>query len=96
MLEDKPVQSAIGRGARAGQERCMSFTKCDDVLCVVQKVDEFAVAPDATLLDGAVIAAPLAPDPLQLVRIETVRSIGDFQQPAAFRAVIKHVSDGIS
>ena len=96
MLEDQPVETAISRRFRSGQQRRVPLSQCHDMPRVIEEIDQLAITPDAALLDGGVVTASLAPDALKELRIQLVVVVSYFQQPAAFWASIDYVGDGIA
>lgn len=94
MFEGDRAEATVSSGAGRGEQRRVAFADSDDVFELAFEGEQFAVAPDAALVERGVAHAALAPKGLQTRGIESFRR-GGFEQTAAFRAVVDDVRDGI-
>jgi hypothetical protein len=93
MLERDVLESAIGRGARRLQKRRVAFAQRDDIGVIVEKGKQFAIAPDAALLERGVRHPPFAPYALERRGVDTREVVLRFEKTAAFRTVVDDVVD---
>ncbi len=61
-LNVMPVQPAVLRRARRLEQRRVAFAQRHHLAVIVQERKQFAIAPDAALVEGRVGHAPLAPE----------------------------------
>src|SRR5205823_1784088 len=93
VLEREPFQLSILRRPRRVENRRVAFAQRHHVAQIVKEGKHLAVSPDAALRKRRVVHAPLAPEPLQPLRIGTGGFISRFQQTAARGAVIDNFAD---
>src|SRR5712691_5636949 len=94
MLERQVVESAVGSGSRRRQQWSVAFAERDHLTKVIQEWDQLAIAPDAALVQREIAGPAVAPDRFERSWIGLPIRVGGFEQSAAPRAVIDHLSNG--
>ncbi len=61
VFERQPIQAAVLSGARRVQQRRVAFAKRDDLMVMAIERQQFAIAPDAALVERVVRGAAFAP-----------------------------------
>jgi hypothetical protein len=65
----------------------------DDMGDIIQEREQFAISPDAALIEWNVTQSPIAKRLLQLAGGRNRTAVRSFKESAAFRAVVENLFD---
>lgn len=93
MLENDLVNAGVAGGFGGVKQRRVPLAEGDDVLVVIEEGEEFAVAPDAALIEERVVQTAFAEGPFERGGVDGIVVYG-FEEAVTIGTIIKDVRDG--